>query len=297
MLQTLYDGFLASMLATVNAITGQMAAALAGPISVAATIYIIGYGLFLMRGGPTGGALDFAIQALKLGIVVTLVSNVGQYNTWIGGTILTAIPDFISSLTAGPGATAPWDGVIARAGAVAEEIKSQYGSFNLAGQIFAAVMSFVLYCFAIGFASVATVVTLIANFGLALMAALGPLFVAFALFEFTRGWFFSWLGQVVNFAILQLLVTILAIFTTAFIGDVFTTVDGIEATQAVIYMAIGLMICTIFFFLLPGIAAALSAGAQASTGAAQRVVERAMFRRGGGGGGGGGGGSGRASRA
>ena len=286
MLQTLYEGFLTSMMAAVNTITAQMAAALAGPITAAATIYIIGYGVFLMRGGPQGSALDFAIQALKLGIIVTLVRNTGEYNTWVGTTILTGIPDFVSSLSSGTVGTAPWDGIIGRAGDVADQIREQYSSFNVPGQIFSTILSAALYFTASFLAAIGVVVTLMANFGLALMAAVGPLFVAFALFDFTRGWFFSWLGQIWNFGLLQLLVSILTTLVVAFIGDVYTSTSGLEVVQRFVYMSIGLLISVVFFFLLPSIASSLTAGAQASTGRAQRALERGLLRGGRGGGGG-----------
>ncbi|NSX56797.1 type IV secretion system protein [Parasulfitobacter algicola] len=296
MFQTLYDGFLANMLTTVNAITAEMSATLATPFAAAATIYVIAYGIAILRGSVDGSGFDFAIQTLKLGIIFTLVSNAGSYTTWVAQVILVGIPDFVTTLTGGAPGGLPSDGVIARAGVISEEIKEEYSSFNLSGQIYAAVMSGLLYVAASIFGAVAFTITLFAQFGLAIMAAVGPLFVAFALFDFSRGWFFSWLGQIVNFALLQLLVILLAIFATEFIGNVFTQASAVEATQAVVYMLVGLFVVTIFFFLIPSIAAALSGGAQGSTGMLQRTVERSLLRGGGNRGGRGGPRGGRADR-
>ena len=280
MFQTLYDGFLASMLTTVNAITAQMSATLATPFAAAATIYVIAYGIAILRGSADGSGFDFAIQTLKLGIVFTLVSNVGAYTTWVGQVILVGIPDFVTTLTGGPSGGLPSDGVIARAGVIADAIREEYSAFDLSGKIYAALLSVIVYLAAIFFGGIAFCITLFAQFGLAMMAAVGPLFVAFALFDFSRGWFFSWLGQIVNFALLQLLVILLAIFATTFIGNVYAEASIVEGSRAVVYMVVGLLVVTVFFFLIPSIAAALSGGAQGSTGLLQRTVERSLLRGG-----------------
>lgn len=296
MFQTLYDGFLTSMLTTVAGITAQLSATLATPLATAATIYIIGYGIAILRGSADGNGVDFAIQTLKLAIIYSLVINAGTYTSWVADVVLVGIPDFVSSLTSGTSGGLPSDGILAKAGSIAERIKTQYGSFDLSGQLYAMFMGGAVYIIAGIVAAIAFALTLLAQFGLALMAALGPLFVAFALYDFSRSWFFSWLSQILNFAILQLLVTLLVIFATTFVDNVYIAVGPVETGRAVVYMMAGLFVVIIFFFLIPSIASSLSGGAQASTGVVQRATERALLR-GGNRGGGARPGSGRATRA
>lgn len=278
MFQSLYDGFLTSMLTTISTVTAQMSGALTTPLAAAATIYIIGYGIAIMRGSADGNGVDFAIQTLKLAIIYTLVTNAGAYTSWVADTVLVGIPDFVTTLTGGTAGGLPSDGVIARAGSVSDRIKEEYSGFNLSGQIYAMGMGGLVLFVAAIFGAVAFVITLLAQFGLAIMAAIGPLFIAFALFDFSRGWFFSWLSQILNFAILQLLVILLAIFATTFIGNVFTATGTVEIAQAVVYMLVGLIVAIILFFLLPSIAASLVGGAQSSTGVLQRAAERRLLR-------------------
>lgn len=278
MLQTLYDGLLTTMLSTVNVVSGHMSGALATPIAAAATIYIIGYGIAILRGSADGSGMDFCIQALKLAIIYTLVTNAGNYTSWVGDVVVVGIPDFVSTLSGGSPGGLPSDGVMAQAGIISERITEEYGAFDLAGRIYAAILSAILNGIAILFGAIAFIVTLIAHFGLAFMAAIGPLFIAFSLYDFSRGWFFSWLSQVLNFAILQLLVTLLAIFATTFIGNVFAESSAVAAAIAYSYMLFGLLVVIIFFFLIPSIAASLVGGAQASTGVMQRAAERSLLR-------------------
>lgn len=278
MFQSLYDGFLTSMLTIVGDVTTQMSATLAAPFAAAATIYIIGYGIAILRGSVDGSGIDFAIQSLKLGIIYTLIANTGAYTSWVTNVVLVGIPDFVSGLTSGGAGGLPSDSILGTAGSIAEKIKTEYGSFDLSGQLYAMFMAVVIYIVAGFVAAIAFAVTLLAQFGLALMAAVGPLFIAFALFDFSRGWFFSWLSQILNFAILQLLVTLLAVFATTFVAAVYTAIGAVETGKAVVFMIAGLFIVVIFFFLIPSIAASLVGGAQSSTGVLQRAAERSLLR-------------------
>ncbi|MGY9048372.1 MAG: type IV secretion system protein, partial [Rhodobacterales bacterium] len=245
------------------------------PLTAALTIYLILYGWAILRGSIQEPLMDFTMRGLKLAIIWTLVSSAGDYASWVGDTILEGIPDFVETLTGGS-IDLPSDPVMRMAGRISLEVQDQYGS-GIAGSIYGYVLSIVVIIAAVPFAAIAFVISLLVHFGLTLMASIGPLFVAFALFDFTRGWFFAWLGQIMNFALLKLLVIILMQVVISFIGDVyanFSVTDGVAAVSAfLVAMACG----TLFFFLLPSIASALSAGTGASTGALQRVVERKVL--------------------
>src|SRR3546814_14810275 len=71
---------------------------------------------------------------------------------------------------------------------------------------------------AIGFA-----ITIFAKVALAIIIALGPIFIALALFEPTRRFFHGWLGQTINYIVL--LAVIIAV--TTLITDI-----GAAATDA-----------------------------------------------------------------
>ena len=112
-----------------------------------------------------------------------------------------------------------------------------------------------------------------------IMAAIGPLYLCFALFDATRGWFFSWLGQILNFLVFKLLIYVLSLVINLMMERAVLQTDVLPATLAMFYFAGVTVTGIIFFFLLPSIAASLSAGAQASTGALQRGAERYLGRR------------------
>lgn len=275
MLQTLYDNFADSLTDKMNDISSTISSELTAPLTAALTIYLFLYGWAIIRGSIHEPLMDFTLRGVKLAIIWTLVSSAGDYSSWVGDTILNGIPDFVETLTGGS-TDLPSDPVMAMAGRISAEVQDQYGS-GIAGSIYGYVLSIVVIIAAVPFAAIAFVISLLVHFGLALMAAIGPLFVAFALFDVTRGWFFAWLGQALNFALLKLLVIVLMLVVTSFIGDVYSSFSIEDGAAAVSAFLVAMACGTIFFFLLPSIAAALSAGAGASTGAAQRFVERKLL--------------------
>lgn len=293
MLKSLYEGFSASLDAKTGEIAATMAGALTAPLTAALTLYIILYGIGVMRGAIQEPVLDFAVRGIKLAIIWSLVSSAGDYATWVSSVINTVIPDLVVTITGGdPGL--PSDPVMIKADQIATEVQELYEGSGISGiptTMYGYFMSGVVYAFASFFAAIAFVATLLSHFGLSVLAAIGPLFICFALFDFSRGWFFAWLGTILNFALVKLLVIVLTVTVTAFMGDVYTKIDLAGGMAALIGFVVALLCATILFFLVPSIAASLSAGSQASTGMLQRFVERRLGGRGKGGGGGGGGGA------
>lgn len=258
-----------------NTISSNMSSAVSAPLTAAMTLYIVLYGFAIMRGMIQEPMMDFLARGIKLAIIWTLATQAGDYSKWVGDLIRTDIPQFVETLTGGKG-NLPADSVMTKAVKIGVQVRKAYGG-SIAGSMYGYIMSVVVMFFAAVFASVAFVASILVHFGLAVMAAIGPLFIAFALFDHTRGWFFGWLGQTVNFAVLKILVIVLSVVITSFIGDVYTNIDLKKGTIALFIFCVGLSCSTIFFFLLPSIASALTAGTGASTGALQRIVERKLL--------------------
>jgi len=273
MLQDLYDNFIITLTAKTDAVSGAMSGALSAPLTAAMTLYIILYGIAIMRGAIQEPVLDFAIRGLKLAIIWSLVTSAGDYSSWVSSTINTGIPDFINTLTGGSGSL-PSDPVMVKAGEISAKVQEEYASQGWGGKFYGYIMSGVVLIWAIAFAAIAFVASLLATFGLTITAAIGPIFICFALFDSTRGWFFAWLGQILNWAMVKVLVIVLTIVIVAMLGDVYTKIDLVGGMAALAAFLVALTCGFIFFLLIPSVASGLSAGAQASTGMLQRSVER-----------------------
>lgn len=243
-----------------------------------------------MKGAIHMPGLDFAIRALKLAIIWTLVSSAGDYATWVGNVIKTDLPNFVDGLAGGSSSgQLPSDPVFSKSVAVGERVYQHHVSQGLAGKIIGpAYYAIVMFLGGVVLSGVAFVFSLWATLGLTIMAAIGPLFISFALFDVTRGWFFAWLGQILNFLIFKLLIYVLSLTVILMLERAVTQTALLPATLAMFYFAGITVTGIIFFFLLPSIAASLSSGAQASTGLLQRGPERYIGRGLGGGGGRGG---------
>lgn len=288
MWQGLYDNFISNLTSQTDAIAGNMSSALTAPLTAAMLLYIILYGIAIIRGSIQEPVLDFAVRGIKLAIIWSLVSSAGEYTSWVGSTINNGISEFINALTGGSG-TIPGDSVMVQAYEFSDKVQEQYAAESWSGVIVGGFISLVILGTAFFFAAIAFVVSLLTTFALSIMAAIGPLFICFALFDATRGWFFAWLGQVLNFALVKLLVIVLTVLIVSLLGNIYTQTSALDIGVAWGAYVSGLLCSIIFFFLIPSIASGLSAGAQASTGMLQRSIERNLGipTRGGSGGSGG----------
>jgi type IV secretion system protein VirB6 len=120
---------------------------------------------------------------------------------------------------------------------------------------------------------------LIAKVGLAIMMAIGPLFIGFLLFQSTRQWFYNWVSQLLNFVFMYILIIAIIMFGYKAFGSV---MDNIRAISSPIDLVIVssqidylMMIEIILLMFLLGVkswAAALSGGVASHGGAALLLV-------------------------
>jgi type IV secretion system protein VirB6 len=76
---------------------------------------------------------------------------------------------------------------------------------NIGGYITASIMSLVILLVGMPFLAIAAAYIILAKFALGLLLALGPMFIAAALFPATRKFFEAWTAQCLNYAFLTAL--------------------------------------------------------------------------------------------
>ena len=129
-------------------------------------------------------------------------------------------------------------------------------------------LAIVIYAVAGLSAAIGFAITIFAKVALAIIIALGPIFIALALFEPTRRFFHGWLGQAFNYIVLMAVI----IAITTLVSDLGASAlaeaeTNSDVTIAAVIFAVYLFLGTIFFFQAPAIATGIAGGAAAGVGA------------------------------
>src|SRR5215207_236570 len=244
----------------------NLASAVSGPLKAAVTLWIIFQGIAIMRGVVNEPVLDFAVKAMKVAVIVALATQVGTYNEYVKNVFFEALPKEIGNALAGSGAIVPnanaFDSFVQKGYQSAEGLWRQGGLTNPGPAILGA---FVMLIAGFG-AVVAYTVSLYAKVALATVLAVGPIFIALALFNSTRRFTESWLGQIVNFVVLQALVMVVLSLVLK-VADKFTVAasssDFGQAMMAALTMSVIYLLAAFVSFQLPSIATAIAGGGAA----------------------------------
>jgi type IV secretion system protein VirB6 len=203
--------------------------------------------------------MDFAVRSVKLALIAMLVTT-AAYGTWVTQPLFHGMPDTLARAIAGtpsgdPGAA--FDQFFNRAAYLGEKVANEATLTDpLPLLVSGAVFVIGALAAALGFG-----VAMLAKVALALLVALGPVFIACALFEASRRYFFGWLGQAVNYLVLFALILTIFQLVLAVVDQEWSSIDGSDPMSGAL-MFIGLsLLGAIFFLQTPAIAAGISGGA------------------------------------
>ena len=240
--------------------TSNIAEWVAGPLTAAVTLYVVLYGYLVLRGSIQDPILEFAFRAMKLAIIVMLVKNAGEYQTYVTNIFFDVLPrEIAQALNSGTTPSAStFDSLLDKGQASATDIWSR-ASWPVdivtgVGGIMVIGASFLV-------AGIGYVVSLYARLALAIVLAIGPIFIALAMFQSTRRFTEAWIGQLANFVILQVLVVAIGSLLISCIDSTFTAIDAYTDVlmRPIALCAIGIAALYVFYQ-LPAIASALASG-------------------------------------
>ncbi|TDW20767.1 type IV secretion system protein VirB6 [Rhizobium azibense] len=255
------DGQFKSPLETfISSGTANIATWVSGPLTVALTLYVVLYGYLVLRGSVQEPILEFAFRAMKLAIIVMLVRNASEYQTYVTGLFFETLPKEISeALNSGAAPSAStFDSLLDKGQKGAQEV---WARASWPVDIVTGIGGMMVIGASFIVAAIGYIVSLYARLALAIVLAIGPIFIALAMFQPTRRFTESWIAQLANFVILQVLVVAIG---SLLITCVDTTFTAIESYSDVLMRPIALCaICLAalyVFYQLPAIASALAAG-------------------------------------
>lgn len=239
----------------------RMLAEVAGPMNAALVLYVLLYGFAILRGAIAEPIMDFAIRSVKL-VLIVMLATTAAYGDWISQPLFHAMPDALARAIAGtpsgdPGAA--FDQFFGRAAYLGQKAAKQTTPMNwIPLLVSGAVFVIGALAAALGFG-----IAILAKVALALLVALGPAFIACALFEATRRYFFGWLGQAVNYLVLFALIIAIFQLVLAVVGDQWGRIDGQDPVVGSLMFIALCLLGAIFFLQTPAIAAGIAGGASA----------------------------------
>jgi type IV secretion system protein VirB6 len=258
----------------VGANTARMAQALEPAIVTLATVYVMAWGFLQLTGRIAEPLTEGLKRLLTLALVLGAALHLWLYNTLIVDTFYRAPAQLAAAIVGTQDPVAAVDAIWDQGGAVAGFLWSNGGVFNGDfGYYIAGACVWAL----VGLLCVYTMFLIaLSGIALAVLLALGPLFLALLLFEATRRLFAAWLAQLANYA----LITVLTVMTAALLLQIVEAYAGQTAARGAAIVsvdALNLVLVAVLVFLLMRqimpIAAALAGGvALSSLGAVSRMV-------------------------
>ena len=262
--------------------TARLAAVLEPAVVSAATIYVMVWGYMHLTGKIEEPFVSGLKRILVLAVVLGVALRLWLYNTIIVDTFYTAPAQLTAAMVGAGDPVGTIDAIWESGGAVAGTLWAKGG---LWGGDFGFYLAGVIVWLLMGTLCVyAMFLIALSSIGLAVLLALGPLFVPLSIFAVTRRLFAGWLAQLTNYALITILTIMLGALLlqivksyaaqTAARGTAILTVDALHMV---------LMAALVFLVLrqVMPIASALAGGAALSSfGALSRTVESGVRRAG-----------------
>jgi type IV secretion system protein VirB6 len=244
-----------------NERASSVISAVSGPLRAALVLYVLLYGFAILRGAIQEPIMDFAIRSLKLGFIYMLATTVA-YSSFVTTPLFHTLPDTLTQAISGAGVPdvgAAFDQFFGRAAYLADKVAKTGSPVDLGPWILSAVVYVVgALAAALGFG-----VVLLAKVALALLIALGPIFIACALFDASRRFFFGWLSQAVNYIVLFALIITVFQLVLSLVAQQWGSIDGQDPTAGAFLFVALCLLGAIFFLQTPAIAAGIAGGASA----------------------------------
>jgi type IV secretion system protein VirB6 len=239
-----FSVWLNSLLATyIGDQTARVAAALEPAIVAVGTIYIMVWGYLQMTGKIEEPFITGLKRIITLVVVLAVALRLWLYNTVVVDTFFNAPGQLAAAIVGAYDAVTTVDRIIFL-GDDAGALLIQKGGI-LEGSLAYDLAGFAVYLI-VGLTAIYTIFLLaLSRIALSVLLALGPLFIVLLLFESTKHFFMSWLGQLANYA----LITLLAVLAAALMMTLVATAaqaavragGGIQIADAIrVCMAAGL---------------------------------------------------------
>lgn len=188
--------------------TARLAAVLEPAIVTLATIYVMVWGYLHL----TGKIDEPFVNGLKRIIVLTVILGVGLhlwlYNTLIVDTFYNVPAQLAAAIVGSSDPVGTIDSIWERGGAVAGNLWDKGGV--LSGDFGYYLAGAVVWCLMGALCVYSMFLIALSSIALAVLLALGPLFISMLFFDATKRFFAAWIAQLANYGLITILTVLVA---------------------------------------------------------------------------------------
>ena len=243
-----------------------------------AAIYVMVWGFLHLKGAAQEPVLAGALRIVRLVVVFGVGLRLWEYNALLVDSFMNAPVQLAARLAGAADPVATIDTLWEQGGTVAATLWDKGGVFN--GDVGYYLAAAIVYGLMGGVCVYTLFLLALARVALAVLLAVGPVFIVLLLFETTQRFFEHWIAQLVNYALIgvlavltaSLMLTVVEAYATqtAELGAAILTVDALDM------LLVAGLVLLILRQVMP-IAARLAGGvALASFGVASAVASRGV---------------------
>jgi type IV secretion system protein VirB6 len=246
--------------------TARVAAALEPAIVTVATIYVMVWGYLQLTGRLEEPVTMGLKRIVVLVVVLGAALNLWLYNTVIVDTFFNAPAQLAAAITGNANPVGTVDAIWQSGGQVAGFLWSRGGVF---GGDFGFYLAGVLVWLLMGLLCVYTMFLIaLSSIALAVLLALGPLFMVMLLFDATRRYFEAWIAQLATYALITILTVLVGALLLQLVSS-YAAQTAARGAAIVTVDALNMVLVAMVVFLLMRqvmpIAAGLAGGVALST--------------------------------
>lgn len=262
----------------VSSKSAALCAAMAPIAITGATIYLLAMGFATMRGDANDPLHTFVWKSFRMALIAGIALSAGTYQMVIMQGAEGIEGALIESMSGLKSVGALIDEFAAPFNDLGQQIWNQavvgfwpnFGLIAAAGAV--AIAECFIFAVGLGF-------YLLAKIAFALVLAIGPAYILCAMWPSTEKYTESWLGQLLNYVLLKVLVATSIVMLTSFVSQfashIAVTADAVNVIRATTSLIVCCGALGIVMLNLPQIAAALSGGASIS--GIGRTIGRALL--------------------